>query len=151
MASFPCHLSTMTDRREKPADKPKGTIRPTPDGIEIDLRDPLVAGVLAWLWPGAGHLYQRRYAKGMLFMVCILGTFFFGLVLGKARSSTLRSFAIPLRPIPGFKASSAAGRSPCNSAWDCRQCQPSRNRSFPRKMLHPSSTASWLRRSIGRS
>ena len=75
----------MTDRREKPDDKPKGTIRPTPDGIEIDLRDPLIAGVLAWLWPGAGHLYQRRYAKGMLFMVCILGTFFFGLVLGEGK------------------------------------------------------------------
>ena len=44
----------MTDRRDKPADKSKGTIRPTPDGIEIDLRDPLIAGLLAWLWPGAG-------------------------------------------------------------------------------------------------
>ena len=75
----------MTDRRDKPADKSKGTIRPTPDGIEIDLRDPRVAGVLAWLWPGAGHLYQRRYAKGALFMVCILGTFFFGLVLGEGK------------------------------------------------------------------
>jgi hypothetical protein len=50
--------------------------------IEIDLRNPVVAGVLAWLCPGAGHLYQRRYAKGVLFMVCILGTYFFGLSLG---------------------------------------------------------------------
>ncbi len=50
--------------------------------IEIDLRNPVVAGVLAWLWPGAGHLYQRRFAKGALFMVCILSTYFFGLSLG---------------------------------------------------------------------
>jgi len=50
--------------------------------IEIDLRNPVVAGVLAWLWPGAGHMYQRRYAKGTLFMVCILFTYFFGLSLG---------------------------------------------------------------------
>jgi hypothetical protein len=50
--------------------------------IEIDLRNPVVAAVLAWLWPGAGHLYQRRYAKGILFMVCVLVTFFFGLTLG---------------------------------------------------------------------
>src|SRR5688572_21691707 len=50
--------------------------------IEIDLRNPVAAGVLAWLCPGAGHLYQCRYAKGMLFMVCILGTYFFGLSLG---------------------------------------------------------------------
>lgn len=49
---------------------------------EIDLKNPAWAALLAWLWPGAGHLYQRRYAKGMLFMVCILGTYFFGLTLG---------------------------------------------------------------------
>src|SRR5689334_14478212 len=51
------------------------------DTIEIDLRNPAVAGVLAWLIPGAGHIYQRRYAKGVLFMVCILGIYFFGLSL----------------------------------------------------------------------
>jgi hypothetical protein len=54
--------------------------------IEIDLRKPAVAAVLAWLWPGAGHLYQRRYAKGLLFMVCILGTFFFGLFISGGRA-----------------------------------------------------------------
>ncbi len=52
------------------------------DEIEVDLRNPIVAAVWAWLWPGAGHLYQRRYAKGILFMVCILVTYFFGLTLG---------------------------------------------------------------------
>jgi hypothetical protein len=55
--------------------------KPSSDTIEIDLRNPAVAGVIAWLVPGAGHLYQRRYAKGILFMVCILGTYFFGLGL----------------------------------------------------------------------
>ena len=74
----------------------------TPDGIEIDLRDPLVAGILAWIWPGAGHLYQRRYAKGVLFMVCILGTFFFGLVLGEGKVVTLLNSAIRIRPWKGF-------------------------------------------------
>ncbi len=93
----------MTDRREKPADKPKRTIRPTPDGIEIDLRDPLVAGVLAWLWPGAGHLYQRRYAKGMLFMVCILGTFFFGLVLGEGKVVYAAQFRDASQAYPGWQ------------------------------------------------
>ena len=33
--------------------------------IEVDLRNPVAAAVWAWLWPGAGHLYQRRYAKGV--------------------------------------------------------------------------------------
>ena len=53
--------------------------------LEIDLRDPALAGLLAWLWPGLGHFYQRRHAKGMLFMVCILGTYFFGLALGEGK------------------------------------------------------------------
>ena len=93
----------MIDRRDKPADRPKGTIRPTPDGIEIDLRDPLIAGLLAWLWPGAGHLYQRRYAKGMLFMVCILGTFFFGLVLGEGKVVYAAQFRDKAEAYPGIQ------------------------------------------------
>jgi hypothetical protein len=56
-----------------------------PDVIEIDLRNPGVAAFWAWLWPGAGHLYQRRYAKGALFMTCILATWFYGLALGDGR------------------------------------------------------------------
>jgi len=54
--------------------------------IEVNLRRPDVAAFWAWLWPGAGHLYQRRYAKGMLFMVCILSTYFYGLALGGGHS-----------------------------------------------------------------
>jgi len=50
--------------------------------LEINIKDPAMAALLAWLWPGAGHLYQQRYGKGILFMVCILGTFFFGLTIG---------------------------------------------------------------------
>jgi hypothetical protein len=53
--------------------------------IEIDLRDPHLAALCAWLWPGAGHLYQRRYMKGILFMACILTTYFFGLALGEGK------------------------------------------------------------------
>ncbi|MBX3411624.1 MAG: hypothetical protein KF708_02810 [Pirellulales bacterium] len=49
----------------------------------IRLRDPAFAAFLAWLLPGLGHLYQRRFAKGVLFMVTILSTFFYGLFLGE--------------------------------------------------------------------
>ncbi|MHB8970294.1 MAG: DUF6677 family protein [Pirellulaceae bacterium] len=49
--------------------------------FEIDLRQPGLAAFWAWLWPGAGHLYQRRYAKGILFMVCILSIYFYGLAM----------------------------------------------------------------------
>ena len=62
-----------------PSDRPE---QGPDDQIEIDLRQPGVAALWAWLWPGAGHLYQRRYAKGILFMVCILSTYFFGLAMG---------------------------------------------------------------------
>ncbi len=51
-------------------------------GEAIDLRDPLVAAVLAWLAPGLGHLYQRRFAKAALYFLCIMSTFAYGLALG---------------------------------------------------------------------
>lgn len=58
----------------------------TPEPVlEIDLRDPSVAALLAWLIPGAGHLYQRRTGKGLLFMICILSIYFFGLALGEGK------------------------------------------------------------------
>lgn len=53
--------------------------------LVIDLKDPGLAAFLAWLVPGSGHMYQGRWAKGTLFMVCILGTFFYGLFLGEGR------------------------------------------------------------------
>ncbi len=55
------------------------------EDIVVDLRDPYWAAVLAWLWPGAGHLYQRRFPKAFLFMACILSTYFAGLALGEGR------------------------------------------------------------------
>jgi hypothetical protein len=61
--------------------RPAGGPAPIPD---IDLRDRWLAAFLAWLIPGAGHLYQRRYGKGFLFMVCILGAFFYGVFLGSS-------------------------------------------------------------------
>lgn len=53
--------------------------------VPVNLRSPWVAAVYAWLWPGAGHIYQGRYAKGILFMVCVLSTYFFGFALGEGR------------------------------------------------------------------
>ncbi|MEM7454329.1 MAG: DUF6677 family protein [Planctomycetota bacterium] len=55
------------------------------DPIVVNLRDPYWAALAAWLWPGAGHFYQRRFAKGFLFMICILSIYFFGLALGQGR------------------------------------------------------------------
>lgn len=52
------------------------------DLIEIDLKNPWLAGFLAWALPGLGHIYQGRTAKGILFFICILGTFVYGMYLG---------------------------------------------------------------------
>jgi len=48
----------------------------------VELRDPMMAALLAWLVPGLGHYYQGRTAKAILFFVCIMGTFLYGLYLG---------------------------------------------------------------------
>ncbi|MFN0050808.1 MAG: DUF6677 family protein [Planctomycetales bacterium] len=48
----------------------------------IPLKNPILAALLAFLVPGLGHFYQRRVFKGVLYSVCILGTFFTGLRIG---------------------------------------------------------------------
>jgi hypothetical protein len=55
------------------------------DGAVIDLRNPGLAAVLAWLVPGLGHLYQGRTAKGSLFMGLLLALLCTGLWLGEGR------------------------------------------------------------------
>jgi len=52
------------------------------DVVEIELKEPWIAALLAWMLPGLGHVYQGRTGKGLLFFICILGTFFYGMYLG---------------------------------------------------------------------
>lgn len=59
--------------------KPEITER---ERVNLQLRDPGLSALLGWLWPGAGHIYQKRYGKGFLFMACILSTYFYGLGIG---------------------------------------------------------------------
>ncbi len=54
---------------------------------QIKLKDRVLAGILAWLVPGLGHLYQGRWAKGVLYLVCILGTFVWGLYLSSSAAT----------------------------------------------------------------
>jgi TM2 domain-containing membrane protein YozV len=49
----------------------------------IAIKDPFTAAILAWLVPGLGHIYQGRIAKGVLFFVCLMGTFLWGMYLGE--------------------------------------------------------------------
>jgi hypothetical protein len=48
----------------------------------ITFKNRYFAGVLALLLPGAGHVYQGRYFKGILCGACVLVTFFYGMALG---------------------------------------------------------------------
>ncbi|OHB78082.1 MAG: hypothetical protein A2W31_04395 [Planctomycetes bacterium RBG_16_64_10] len=74
----------LTGEKTMPATTPDSRVLRDPtEAIELDLKDPLLAAFLAWLIPGLGHWYQGRTGKGVLFMVCILGTYFFGLYLGQ--------------------------------------------------------------------
>lgn len=49
---------------------------------KIDLKNPVVAAILAFLIPGAGHFYQGRTFKAAIYCFCILSTFFCGMALG---------------------------------------------------------------------
>ncbi len=40
---------------------------------------------LAWLFPGLGHAYQGRYAKGAIYAICIFGLYVWGLLLGRGQ------------------------------------------------------------------
>lgn len=62
---------------------PSASARPdAPEELQVELRDPRLAAFLAWLLPGLGHFYQGRIHKGILFFVCILGVYSYGMYLG---------------------------------------------------------------------
>lgn len=54
----------------------------SPDAVAIELKQPWLAALLAWVLPGLGHMYQGRTGKGILFFVCVMGTFVYGMYLG---------------------------------------------------------------------
>ncbi len=41
-----------------------------------------IAALLSYLIPGLGQVYQGRMGKGVMFCVCLLGLFFYGMWLG---------------------------------------------------------------------
>lgn len=70
----------------------------------IDLKDRRLAAFLAWLVPGLGHLYQGRKGKALLYAVCILGLYLFGLAIGEAKMVFWR-WESPLRNPENFRLS----------------------------------------------
>jgi len=57
---------------------------PESEEIFINLRNPYIAGFLAWLVPGLGHYYQGRYHKAFIFFLCIVPTFLAGCALASS-------------------------------------------------------------------
>ncbi len=55
------------------------------DGEPLNLHNRYLAAVLAWLIPGAGHFYQRRYAKSSIFFLSIISSFVLGMFVGGGR------------------------------------------------------------------
>ncbi len=53
-----------------------------PHIVTVRLRRPAIAALWAWLIPGAGHWYQGRRTKSIIYFVCIVSTYFFGLAIG---------------------------------------------------------------------
>ncbi len=43
---------------------------------------PFLAGILAWLIPGAGHVYIKRTLRGIIICICINGLFWTGVAFG---------------------------------------------------------------------
>jgi len=40
-----------------------------------------VAPAIAWFIPGAGHLIQKRWLRGMMLLICVVAMFAFGLAM----------------------------------------------------------------------
>jgi hypothetical protein len=140
---------------------PEPQLPPTGEEIlEVDLKDPLLAAFLAWLIPGAGHLYQGRIGKGVLFLVCILATYFFGLYLGQGRVvyASMRpqdrrlpyfcQVGVGLPALPALVQSmrQRQGKQPL---WGGFMAPPQLNDRFPAKdasgkeIQHPDELAKW--------
>jgi hypothetical protein len=56
---------------------------PTANTHNIPREPSMLAALLSYLIPGLGQIYQKRYGKGMLFMVALLGMFMLGQAMGE--------------------------------------------------------------------
>lgn len=58
-------------------------------------KDPVVAGILAWLIPGLGHWYAGKKGKAALFAVLLISTFVVGMGLGHFRNVYFAPIRLP--------------------------------------------------------
>ena len=58
-------------------------VNPSPHPKPWEEKNPWIAGILAYLIPGAGHIYQGRTTKGLIYFFSILGLFVWGQKMGE--------------------------------------------------------------------
>ncbi len=75
----------------------------------VDLRDRWLAGLLAFLIPGAGHAYQRRFLKAGIYSVCILGLFLYGMKLSYGKIVQCPPPGVPKTRMFSYAAQAGVG------------------------------------------
>jgi hypothetical protein len=85
---------------------------------EVNLKDPWLAAVLAWLVPGLGHLYQRRYFKAAIYSVCLIGLWFGGMQISgwRINQAPTNRPGVPRSKTFSFLAQAGVG-APAIYAW----------------------------------
>lgn len=114
------------------------------DGEPLNLRNRRWAAFLAWLIPGAGHCYQRRYVKAGIFFFSIASSFLLGwLISGRncvyaSWNSTEKRWQFVLQAGIGLPAAPAALQ-----AWRVRSGNPPFLDGFMLGPQHPRELDGW--------
>jgi hypothetical protein len=66
---------------------------PSNNSVQAPRPVSLFAGVLSYIVPGLGQIYQGRVGKGLLFLVCLYGLFFTGMAMGEWKNVYLPDLA----------------------------------------------------------
>ena len=60
----------------------KTTVQPRAGAVDRDMTAMgFIAPLVGWLIPGAGHLIQRRWIRGLLLLISVFTMFFLGLMM----------------------------------------------------------------------
>jgi hypothetical protein len=96
----------------------KASPSPSMEEPEVNLRDPWLAAVLAWLVPGLGHLYQRRYFKAAIYSACIIGLWGWGMQISgwRINQAPVNRPGVPRSKTFSFLAQAGVG-APAAYAW----------------------------------
>lgn len=83
---------------------------------EINLKDPWLAALLAFLVPGLGHLYQRRFFKAAVYSICLIGLWVWGMQISNWRINQAPTAGEPRTKTFSFLAQAGVGL-PAVYAW----------------------------------